>query len=293
MAHVISLVSSKGGTGKTTTALNLAVALAERGRRTVLVGFDPQGSIGLSLAKGEREWTGLAEVLLAGMPLDSVLVQTKMPALPILPRGRLDAVDVREYEILLNSPARVAELVAQLAADRQYVIIDCPSGLGIITRAALASSGFALVPLQAEPLALRSIGQVLRVIEHVRQQENPSLRLLGLLPTMVELCRALAGFAVDPQGFVVATRGNVPANQFAGLGAEIAYAMEQLDRIDVESGSFLTLELQFESRRLLAVRVARNGGGSLVVGFVGARPLADEVRAAIMRQLTHRVDRLC
>lgn len=189
MAHVISLVSSKGGTGKTTTALNLAVALAERGRRTVLVDFDPQGSIGLSLAKGEGEWTGLAEVLLAGMPLDSVLVQTKVPALSILPRGRLDAVDVREYEILLNSPARLAELVAQLAADRQYVIIDCPSGLGIITRAALASSGFALVPLQAEPLALRSIGQVLRVIEHVRQQENPALRLLGLLPTMVELRR--------------------------------------------------------------------------------------------------------
>jgi hypothetical protein len=109
----------------------------------------------------------------------------------------------------------------------------------------------------------------------------------------LELCRARAGFVVDPQGFVVATRGNVPANQFAGLGAEMAYAMEQLDRIDVESGSLLTLELQFASRRLLAVRVARNGSGSFVVGFVGARPLADEVRAAIMRQLAYSVDRLC
>ncbi len=187
MAHVISLVSSKGGTGKTTTALNLAVALAERGRRTVLVDFDPQGSIGLSLAKGEGEWTGLAEVLLAGLPLDQVLVQTRVPALSILPRGRLDAVDVREYEILLNSPAKLADLVAQLGDGRQYVIVDCPSGLGIVTRAALASSGFALVPLQAEPLALRAVGQVLRVIDHVQKQENPALRLLGILPTMVEL----------------------------------------------------------------------------------------------------------
>lgn len=189
MAHVISLVSSKGGTGKTTTALNLAVALAERGRRTVLADFDPQGSIGLSLARGEGEWSGLAEVLLVGTPLDQVLVQTKLPALAILPRGRLDPVDIREYEILLNSPAKLAELIAQLSADRQYVIVDCPSGLGMITRAALASSGFALVPLQAEPLALRSVGQVLRVIQHVQDQENPALRLLGLLPTMVELRR--------------------------------------------------------------------------------------------------------
>lgn len=109
----------------------------------------------------------------------------------------------------------------------------------------------------------------------------------------LELCRARAGFVVDPQGFVVATRGNVPANQFEGLGAEMAYAMEQLDRIDAESGSLLTLELQFASRRLLAVRVARNGSGSFVIGFVGARPLTDEVRAAIMRQLAHSVDRLC
>ncbi len=109
----------------------------------------------------------------------------------------------------------------------------------------------------------------------------------------LELCRARAGFVVDPQGFVVATRGNVPANQFEGLGAEIAYAMEQLDRIDTDSGSLLTIELQFATRRLLAVRVAKEEGGSFVIGFVGARPLADEVRGALLRQLAHSLDRLC
>lgn len=189
MAHVISLVSSKGGTGKTTTALNLAVALAERGRRTVLVDFDPQGSICLSLAKGESEWPGLAEVLLDGLTLDQVVVQTKVPSLSILPRGGLDVVEVREYEILLNSPVRVRELMGQLGVDRSYILVDCPSGLGVITRAALAVSDFALVPLQAEPLALRAVGQVLHVLDHIRQQENPELKLLGILPTMVELRR--------------------------------------------------------------------------------------------------------
>lgn len=108
----------------------------------------------------------------------------------------------------------------------------------------------------------------------------------------LELCRARAGFVVDPQGFVVATRGNVPANQFEGLGAEMAYAMEQLNRIDSEAGSLLTIELQFASRRLVAVRADRGEGGSFVIGFVGARPLGDEVRGAILRQLSYSLERL-
>jgi hypothetical protein len=108
----------------------------------------------------------------------------------------------------------------------------------------------------------------------------------------LELCRARAGFVVDSQGFVVATRGNVPADQFSGLGAELAYAMEQLDRIDVEAGSLMSIELQFASRRLMAVRLAKEGVGSIVIGFVGSRPLADDVREGLVRQATYSLDRL-
>ena len=108
----------------------------------------------------------------------------------------------------------------------------------------------------------------------------------------LELCRARAGFVVDPQGFVVATRGNVPDDQFGGLGAEIAYSMEQLDKIDVEAGSLLGVELQFASRRLMAIRLAKDGVGSVVIGFVGSRPLVDEVREALLRQATHSLDQL-
>lgn len=113
-----------------------------------------------------------------------------------------------------------------------------------------------------------------------------------LLAWSLELCRARGGFVVDSQGFVVATRGNVPANQFEGLGAEMAYAMEQLDRIDPDAGALQTLELQYVSRRLLAVRVHKEESGSFVLGFVGARPLADEVRTVILRQLTHSLGQL-
>lgn len=108
----------------------------------------------------------------------------------------------------------------------------------------------------------------------------------------LELCRARAAFVVDPQGFVVATRGNVPTDHFDGLGAELAYAMEQLDRIDTEAGSLLSIELQFASRRLMAMRVSGDRDNSFVIGYVGSRPLADEIRNAIARQVTHSLGRL-
>jgi hypothetical protein len=114
----------------------------------------------------------------------------------------------------------------------------------------------------------------------------------AFLAWSLELCRARAGFVVDPQGFVVATRGNVPTDHFDGLGAELAYAMEQLDRIDTEAGSLLSIELQFSSRRLMAMRVPKETGESFVVGYVGSRPLGDEIRTAIARQVTHSLDRL-
>jgi chromosome partitioning protein len=187
MAHCISLVSSKGGTGKTTTALNLAVALAEQGRRTLLVDLDPQGAIGLALARADAEWVGLAEHVTQSEPLDRLILQTRVPTLSLLPRGRLDPVDTCAFESFLHSSERVKQVVQQVAEGRDYVIVDTPSGLGMITRAALAASNFVLLPLQAEPLALRTIGQTLRVIDHVRREENPGLRLLGILPTMVQL----------------------------------------------------------------------------------------------------------
>ena len=187
MTHVIALATSKGGAGKTTTALNLSVTLADRGRRTVLVDLDPQGAIGLALARSDTEWTGLAEHLLGAESLDDVLVATKIATLQILPRGRLDPVDVCRYEQYLHTTDTVSTVIREVSRDRDFVIIDNPSGLGMITRAALGVCDWVLAPLQAEPMALRSFTQLLRVIDHVRQEENPRLRLLGVLPTMVRL----------------------------------------------------------------------------------------------------------
>lgn len=189
MANVLSVVSSKGGTGKTTVALNLAVALAEGGDSTLLIDVDPLGAIGFSLAQSDTEWKGLAELMMKQALLDEVVMQTKLPGLSILPRGRLDPLDVGIYEDLLHSSTALRDVVAALGDRYRYIIIDTPSGLGLITRSALAVSNFALIPLQAEPLALRAISQTLRVLKHVKENENSGLELLGILATMVQLTK--------------------------------------------------------------------------------------------------------
>jgi chromosome partitioning protein len=189
MGHIVTVVSQKGGVGKTTIALNLAVAYAEKGRRVLLVDTDPQGGVGLSLAKGDTALTGLAELLVGAATLDQALMPTKLERLTLLPRGRLDPIDVPAFEQALAAHGRLAATLAALKPRFDLLIVDTPAGLGVPTRAALAGTEFALVPVQAEPLGLRSLQQVLRVIEHVRAKENPRLSLLGVMLTMVELRR--------------------------------------------------------------------------------------------------------
>jgi chromosome partitioning protein len=186
MALRIAVVSQKGGVGKTTVSLNLALALAERRRRTLLADLDPQGGIGLSLARADDALAGLADLLMGRSTPQEAVRQTKLAALALLPRGRMSAVDIGDYEDALRVPGVLAGAFAKVETGFELAILDTPSGLGKITRAALALADFALVPVQGEPLALRSIGQVLEVIEHVRSGENPKLELLGLLPTMVQ-----------------------------------------------------------------------------------------------------------
>ena len=187
MTHTIAVASVKGGSGKTSCTLNLAVALAEKDHSVLIVDLDPQGSIGLALAQKDTEWTGLAEYLMKSVTLEDAVFNTKMNGLSILPRGRLSAVDICEFEKALYETNVLDDLLAKLTSRFEYILLDTPSGLGMITRAALRNSTHLITTLQAEPLALRSVSQMLRVVDHVQKNENSGLRLLGILPTMVNL----------------------------------------------------------------------------------------------------------
>jgi chromosome partitioning protein len=223
MARRLAIVSQKGGVGKTTVALNLAVAWAERGRSTLLVDLDPQGGVGLALARGDAELPGLAELLVGEASPEEAVVATKLPTLRLLTRGRLDPTDVASYEQEIAREGVLAGLLEATEQGAEVVVLDTPSGLGRVTRAALAASGYALLPFQSEVPTLRSVSQILRLIEHVSLNENANLRLLGILPTMVEKGSpaALNVLAEIWNGFPAALETIVPrADAFARASAE-------------------------------------------------------------------------
>ncbi|PKN46696.1 MAG: chromosome partitioning protein [Deltaproteobacteria bacterium HGW-Deltaproteobacteria-17] len=254
-ARIIAMISAKGGTGKTTSALNLAVALAEKGQKTLLFDLDPMGAIGFSLARADREWEGFVECLLRQAPIESVIIRTKVENLHILPRGRMSPVDVCQYEHLLNVSRGLANTLYALLNEYDVILLDTPSGLGMVTSAALEAATFAIIALQAEPLSLRSVSQSLVLVEHLRKTRNPSLRLLGLLPTMVDagnpasrnvyqmLVQSLEGvfdsFIPRSQAFVTASEQGVPISflagkrttemkRFAMLADEVEQRMEEM-----------------------------------------------------------------
>ncbi|MEP6622577.1 MAG: ParA family protein [bacterium] len=187
MGTVLAVVSQKGGVGKTTTAINLASALALRGRKTLLVDVDPQGAVrhGVGLLGTDR-LAGLADVLAGTHELQNVVLPTSLAWLRVLLAGSVSESSSHEtYHDRISQSPKLGELFAR-ARNRGYVVVvDTPPGLGSVTRRVLEYSQHVIVPLQSEPLALQTTTQILRAIKEATVR-NPELVLEGILLTMLE-----------------------------------------------------------------------------------------------------------
>ena len=187
MGRVLAIVSQKGGVGKTTTAINLAVALARRGVKTLLVDADPQGSVRYGLGMLASHYRlGVSDYLTGDIEMQEIVRATALPWLRVALAGTIaDGGTHEEYHSRFASSPRVEELLTR-AKERGYVVVvDTPPGLGPIVQRVLAQSDHVLVPLQCEPAAVQTTAQILRGIRSVVTQ-NQQLTFDGILLTMYE-----------------------------------------------------------------------------------------------------------
>ena len=187
--RIIAVANQKGGVGKTTTAINLGTALAAAGHPVLLLDLDPQGnaSTGLGIPLAERVPGSYG--LLQGTPFDEAVRVTPVPGLTVVPATR----DLAAAEIELSQSPRPQHCLKEALAPAlarsgalDYVLIDCPPSLGMLTVNALVAADSVLVPLQCEFLALEGLSQVLNIVDRVRTAFNPALRIQGVVLTMFD-----------------------------------------------------------------------------------------------------------
>lgn len=187
MASIISIANQKGGVGKTTTAVNLSASLAVAERHTLLIDIDPQGNStsGLGIEKDGLEAT-VYDALIGRVHINDIVHKTQLAFLDILPANtqligaEIELIDLEARE------NRLSQLLQDIHSQYEFIIIDCPPSLGLLTINSLVASDSVLIPIQCEYYAMEGLGQLLKTIDLIRSRLNPKLSLKGILLTMFD-----------------------------------------------------------------------------------------------------------
>ena len=254
-ARVIAVANQKGGVGKTTTAINLGAALAERGYRVLVVDLDPQGnaSTGLGLGAGDRALTTY-DLMLDGAPPAQVIRETAVAGLWISPA----TVDLASADLAIAGNPRRSNLLRDAlrgpgtAAFRfDFILIDCPPALSLLTVNAMVAADSVLIPLQTEFYALEGLSQLMLTIREVRQAANPALRIEGVLLTMFDgrnnLSQQVEADARGTLGEVVFTT-MIPRNVRVGEAPSFAQPVLSYDSASRGSAAYRALATEIVTR---------------------------------------------